>query len=810
MQPHWIRLNATRIDMQSELIEKIKKKKEKILSMSMMIVMFLIVPAVMAWLESAASASLKFTTLHDAFSPKSSPQTSAWPVGAVAIALENATELCEHVNSNGNASASWHTYSVDLIYCQISAAQQLASTENVTVSQFRVNVSDVNAGRIGPILFFMGSAERRAANIEAYIANATNADLWLALFCAQSGHLFRGMAWANGMFLSIGLCDSNSTSQLVFVRNVTELVSTVRATGEAQVWATVQTDVSNRPDSAWMQWITILFSTMTLVDDDFVAPKSDPADWGALFNASQRAAFRTAVDATAVDLAGNTSVYAVDIDYWWASHAIVTSVAPLVEVLFALNESQARQNGLFKRFASPFTGVSSPLETCSAADLFRFVGTQQPNATSTSALERSRADLWNTIVATKRFICQVFLDLAGVLHNETIIPSTTTTTTAMPTKTTTTMMMNTTSTTNMTTSTTVATTTTPTTTTTKSTPMPTSASSDWSRQGAIAGAMRSVLKWVDLMHCSANGTVGCGSHGVCQPWSLVTHDLAVTSIGCSCEPGFTGSFCQTPPPTMSRTMTTSPTTTPPPTTPLPTTVGPTPLPTTSTTVGTMLNLLCPNGCSHLGLCNSVTGLCTCDLVPGSKTLHFAGPDCSSTPCNSTQGCAAVDHVCDEAFNLCRKECLLPRDCGNNAVCFRPDTSPKAFCRCVDAFDGANCTLPVPTTTTKPSLLTFVRTTLPTTSTTTAPTTSVSATHAASSTIAATTTVTIGSTVLMSQTTAPPDSDTSVATLAISLCGAAVVLAAVVLFAWWWKKRRVHGYERMLSSYDSTGDDIADF
>lgn len=771
----------------------------------LLLLVFLTNSVAIGRLQSAASASLKFTTLHDAFSPKSSPQTSAWPVGAVGIALHNGTELCEHVSSNATA---WHTYSVDLIYCQISAAQQLASTENVTVSQFRVNVSDASAAHIGPILFFMGSAERRAANIEAYIANATNADLWLALFCAQSGHLFRGLAWANGMFLSIGLCDANSTSQLVFVRNVTELVSTVRATGEAQVWATVQTDVSNRPDSAWMQWIAILFSTMTLIDDDFVAPKSDPADWGALFNASQRAAFRTAVDATAVDLAGNTSVYADDLDYWWAAHSIVTSVAPLVEVLFALNESQARQNNLFKRFASPFISASSPLETCSVSDLFRFVSTQQPNATSTSVLERNRANLWSTIVATKRFICQVFLDLAGVLHNETVIPATTTTTTIPITTTTTmaTLMMNTTSTSNNMSTTTAAMTAA---TTTKSTPMPTSAaSSDWSREGAIAGAMRSVLKWVDLMHCSANGTIGCGSHGVCQPWSLITHDLAVTSIGCSCEPGFTGSFCQTPPPTMSRTTTTTPTTTPPPTTSLPTTFGPTPLPTTSTTVGTMLNLLCPNGCSHLGLCNSVTGLCTCDLVPGSKTLHFAGPDCSSTPCNSTQGCAAADHVCDEAFNLCRKECLLPRDCGNNAVCFRPDTSPQAFCRCVDAFDGANCTLPVPTTTTKPSLLTFVRTTLPTTSTTTASTASVS--DSISTTAATTTTTsTIGSTVVMSQTTVPANADTSAATLAVSLCGAAAVLAAVVLFAWWWKKRRVHGYERMLSSYD-TADDIADF
>lgn len=771
-------------------------------------------PASLAARQSASAASLAFTTLHDAYSPKSSPQTSAWPVGAVAIALENQTRLCEHAGSSN--ATTMRTYSIDLIYCQISAAQQLAATDNVTISEFRVHTTRNTSAssQIGPILFFMGSAERRAANIEAYIVNATNADQWLALFCAQAGHLFRGMAWANGMFLSIGLC--NSTAQMEFLRNTTELVSTLRATGEAQVWAAVQADVSSRPDSAWMSWITVYFSSMTFIDDSFVAPKADPADWGTLFNATQANAFRASIDAIALEILANSSAIDNDGNYWWAAHVIVTSVAPLVEQLFDLSEQQARASTLFARFAAPFVNVSSPLEACSVADLFRFVGTVEPNATSSSVLERNRANLWSTIVSTKRFICQVFLDLAGVLHNETVIPSTTTattttmttsTTTATTTAATTPAVVTNTTTTNVTT--TAAVPTTMTTATPNPSPTP-SSSPDWSREGAIAGALRNVLRWVDLMHCSVNGTSGCGTHGVCQPWSLVTHDLAVTSAGCSCEPGFTGPLCQTPPPTATRTSpTTTPTATTTPATTLPTTFGPTPLPTTATTVGTMLNPLCPNGCSHLGLCNSVTGLCTCDLVPGSKSVHFAGPDCSLTPCNSTQGCPMADHLCDEANNVCRKDCLLPRDCGNNAVCFRPDTSPKSFCRCVDAFDGANCSLPVPTTTTRPSLLTFVRTTPSTTSSQSSATSSLSASMS-NDTSSKTSPFT---TIVLSATSGPssPDADasSSALTLALSLCGVAVALASLLLIVWWWRKRRVHGYERMLSNYDD-GDDIADF
>lgn len=636
-----------------------------------------------AW-SSSSSSSLLFTTLHDAYSPKSSPSSSAWPVGGVSVALHQGVSLCRHSLQGANGSA---LFSADLLYCQIAAARQLPVNESVTVPLFSVTAA--NAVAIGPVLFFMGSAERRPANIDSFVGHnvTTSVDDWLVTFCAQPQRLWKGFGFANGLFLTFGLC-SEATAELTFARNVTAQVGAVRAHGEKDLWMAVQKSATAKfADSLWSSTFSIAFSSLALLDDAFEPPAQDPADWSSLFNDTQSAAFRSTLNTAAVELV-NLTGSSVD-DIWWnAAHAIVRTASPLILSLFNMTESEARASALFRNYASAYAQAPTPLDACVFDELKHYVGGLRPNASSPLVTERTRASLWTAISTTKRFICRIFLDLGGVALNSTLIPPTTApaTTTAG----------------NTTTMTTPSNTTT-------TTPMPTTAPPsppNWSRRGAIAGVVRSTLKWVDLLHCSFNTTDGCGANGLCQPWSVVTRDLPVTSAGCACAPGWSGPLCTVPPVTTTvTTTTTTTTTTAAPTTttttaattpapcvaptPLPTTGAPTPVPTT------VLNLLCPNGCSLHGLCNSLTGKCSCDLVPGTN-LHFDGPDCSLTPCSA--GCKAAETCDQEDGGVCRSVCLLPSDCGKNAVCFRADNSTVSFCRCVDAWGGASCSWPVPMTT----------------------------------------------------------------------------------------------------------------
>ncbi len=748
-----------------------------------------------AALPSADDASLLFTTLHDAYSPKSSPKLSAWPVAAVGVQLHAGLTLCQHHDNTD-------MFSVDLLWCQLGAARQLAANDSVTISEF------VSPTPVGPLLFFMGSAERRPANIDAFFGNATSTvDEFLASLCAQPNGTWRGLGFANGLFLTFGLCD---TSSLRFTLNVTRTVSDVRQHGVSDVWSNVQKSASSRfADSLWQSSaFDIAFSSLTLLDDHFVAPPADPADWSTLFNASTSLAFRDRLNSAAQEL--GSQAFQTDGSYWSASHAIVTKVAPMLRQLLSMNESEARTSALFKSYANQYASSLSPVDACAIDELQRFVGVLKPNASSPLVTERTRAALWNAVEATKLFICQVLLDLGGVTVGHTVIPATVATTTTTSTTATSTDAGNVT----VTTTTIGANTTT----TVAGTPSPTPVT--WARRGAIGAAMRSVLQWVDLMRCSVNGSTGsCGINGLCQPWSLVTRDLGVTSAGCVCRPGFSGVLCDVAP-TTTTTVTTATTTTttttttaasstsmttaanvPP--TPPPTTPAPTPVP-----APTILNRLCPNGCSHAGLCNSITGLCTCDLAFNSSE-HFRGPDCSLTPCSALPNrlCASGE-ICD-LDGVCRTVCLLPADCGKNAVCFRADNSATSFCQCVDGWGGATCSWPVPITTTKatttPTLTQLTTTTAtPTPLTTTQP----------DRTLQTSTTASDPSSIGTSQTPAPTTTTAALdsglsddAATAWAVVGTLVALGVAAALGWWWirKRRANRGYELLLTHMDNNAD-----
>eukprot|EP00019_Armaparvus_languidus_P003982 CAMPEP_0168598974 /NCGR_PEP_ID=MMETSP0420-20121227/11773_1 /TAXON_ID=498008 /ORGANISM="Pessonella sp." /LENGTH=516 /DNA_ID=CAMNT_0008636507 /DNA_START=999 /DNA_END=2545 /DNA_ORIENTATION=+ len=333
-------------------------------------------------------------------------------------------------------------------------------------------------------------------------------------------------------------------------------------------------------------------------------------------------------------------------------------------------------------------------------------------------------------------------------------------------------------------------------------------------QDLIDQVRSSLFETCDVRTTTAVESCNPNTQSICEAWALRTGGLPVTSVGCLCQPGYFGSFCETAPSTSTSTLTTtslttssltSSTLTPTHTSSHVTTAHSTPvttssmmtsssspktlIPTHATGNGTAPNLACPNGCSGNGLCVMTTKKCNCNLLSGT-TLKFEAPDCSLKPCDDTHKCQVGENCIREGnpTGVCRLSCVVDASCnaGLRAHCFQPDNSATSFCKCVDGFAGLHCDVEVPKHTTISTTMTH----------TSSNTSNHSNTHSSSSTsdttvsapFVSTTPRTTTHTDVVSNSGSQP-ADTKTAKIVLIVVGCVILVGFVIGVALYFMRRR---------------------